>query len=297
MEQTDFNSLKRKVAALTAQRHYEKAIGILESLVKKDPENPDIYLFLGDVSQNVNATDAIVYYKKGLDIQPKNPYLNTGLGFLYFSLKDFTNAERYLVALWVEDPTNCRLLTALGKIYKSWKQYEKAMKYFHICELLDPDNSFAVYGLADTYRGLGKHETALKYWLKFHSIEPNNKVAVTRIGDCYSTLNDKENALIFYRKALDIGYDFYASIGMAKIYLSKNNVEKAREIFEGISGSEQKNSRYFFEYIRFCLESGMKEKALELHGTATHLFPGNTYIESLDSKMPGAVSQRLPARN
>ncbi len=254
-------------------------------MVDQEPDNPEIYSLLGDVLQNVNKADAIAYYKKGLNIHPKNAYLNTGLGFLYFNGKDFTNAEKYLVNIWVEDPTNIRLLTALGKIYKAWKQYEKAMKFYRICELLEPHNSFVLYGLADTYRGMGSSNHALKYWLKFHNLEPRNKVALTRIGDCYTKLNDKENALSFYLKALAIDYDFFAYIGAAKIYFLKNNTEKALEIYEKISTIEHKNSRYFFEYISFCLESGMKEKAFELLNKASNLFPGNMYIESLNSKI------------
>jgi tetratricopeptide (TPR) repeat protein len=287
----DFNALKHQVDELTAQRQYEKALAILTSLVAKDPKNPDIYLLLGDVAQNESASDAIEYYRKGLEIQPQNPYLRTGLGFLYFNRKDFVNAEQCLLALWVEDPTNIRLLTALGKIYKSWKHYEKAIKYFHICELLDPGNSFAVYGIADTYRGMGRSGDALGYWLKFHALEPGNKVAVTRIGDCYLKLSDRDNALRFYRKALAIGYDFFASIGMAKLCLLEKNIVKGCDIFEEISVRERHNSRYFVEYVNFFLQAGMKEKALELFHRASRLFPGNMYIESLGSKMAEGSSQ------
>jgi len=283
MEQGDFSRLKLEVDEFVAHRYYEKAISVIESLVDDNHKNSDIYSILGDISQNINKTDAITYYQKGLALYPKNPRLNIGLGFLYFNSKDFVNAEKYLVNIWVEDPTNIRLLTALGKIYKSWKQYEKAMKYYRICELLDPQNSFAIYGLADTYRGMENNDNALRYWPKFHSLEPCNKVAITRIGDCYSKLNDKENALNFYLKAIGIDYDFFAYIGAAKVYFSKNDTEKALELFEKISVREQKNSRYFYEYINFCLESGMKEKAFELHHRASNLFPGNGYIESLNS--------------
>ncbi len=284
MEHSDCNRLKVEADKLVAQKQYKKALSLLESMIGKCPENAETYALLGDISQNVNQKDAIAYYKKGLDLFPKDAHLNIGIGFLYFNSKDFINAEKYLSNIWVEDPTNIRLLTALGKIYKSWKQYQKAMKYYRICELLDPNNPYAIYGLADTCRGMGDNEKALEYWLKFYNIEPQDKVAITRIGDCYAQLNDKKNALIFYNKALDIDYDFFAHIGTARIYLSTNNFDKAKEIFEKISIIEQKNSRYFFEHINFCLESGLRDEAFALHRRASSLFPGNTWIESLNSK-------------
>lgn len=284
MKQIDYNKLKLEIDKLLAQRQYKKAISMLESNFGRDHDNHEVYGLLGDISQNLNKNEAIAYYKKGLAIDPKNAHLNIGIGFLYFNSKDFINAEKYFLNIWVEDPINIRLLTALGKIYKSWKQYQKAMKYYRICELLEPNNPFAIYGLADTYRGMGSYDKALEYWLKFHNIEPINKVAITRIGDCYAKLNDQENALFFYNKALGIDYDFFAYIGAAKIYLSKNNIEKATEIFDKISIIEQENSRYFFEHINFLLESGLKDEAYELHRKASCLFPSNAFIESLNAR-------------
>jgi tetratricopeptide (TPR) repeat protein len=284
IKHSDGSRLILEVNQLVAQRQYKRALSVLESLIDRDPENPELYALLGDVSQNLDKNEAIAYYKRGLAIDPKNAHLNIGIGFLYFNGKHFINAEKHLLNIWIEDPTNIRLLTALGKIYKSWKQYQKAMKYYHICELLDPANPFAIYGLADTYRGMGRNDKALEYWLKFHDLEPHNKVAITRIGDCYAKLNDKENALLFYQKALDIDYDFFACLGVARIHLATKKTEEAEEIFEKISLLEQHNSRYFFEHICFYLEAGMSDKALELHRKASSLFPGNGFIESLNAK-------------
>lgn len=285
MEQKLIDKIKISSDALIGQKKYSEAIVLLKSLLEKLPHNPAAYLFLGDAYQHIDKNEAISYYKKGLKIDGKNPYLNTALGFYYYNHKDFINAERYLSNIWLEDPTNIRLLTALGKIYKSWKQYEKAKKYYIICELLEPSNSFAIYGLADTYRGIGNHEMALKYWLKFHLLEPLNKVALTRIGDCYFNLGDKQNSLLFYTKALAIGYDFFACIGTAKVHNILGNAAKGLEIFEKIGKTEENNSRYYYEFINFCLNAGLKEKAFDLHSKANALFPGNNFIESLNTKI------------
>lgn len=280
--------IKRKIDELVGLHKYSEALKLLEPIIAEEPDNVMIYSMLGDISQHVDKTEAIVYYRNGLEREPKNPYLNTALGFLYFNLKDFVNAEKHFIESWIEDPTNIKLLTALGKIYKSWKHYEKAIKYYRICELLDPLNPFAIYGIADAYRGLGNNSTALQYWLKFHMIEPNNKVAITRIGDCFLNLNDLENALAYYQKALTIGYDYFAYIGTAKVHLARKNTEDALEIFEKISDREQGSSRYFYEFICVCLEAGMKEKAKHLHDKATKCFPGNAYIEILSPKISKA---------
>lgn len=262
-----------------------QAYQILKQYISDNAASKEIYLTIGQIAKDINTSEAIHYYKEGITLCPDDNKLNIALGFLYFNNKEYHRAEKYLLKIWVEDPTNTRILTTLGKIYKSFKQFEKAMKYFKLCELLEPDNSFALYGIADTYRGIGDNKTALKYWLKFNKIEPNNKLAITRIGDCYARLNEKENALQFYRKALEIGYDFFAHLGLAKIHLLKNDRQKAVEIFEKIFQAEQKNSRFFYEYISLCLSIGLNNKALELYNMACNLFPGNTHLKSLASRL------------
>ncbi len=195
-----------QVNALMRENEKYNAYDLLKEYIANNVSSSEIYLKIGGIAQELKLSKAILHYKEGLAIYPDDQNLNMALGILYFNNKKFADAEKYLLKLWIEDPTNAILLTMLGKIYKSFKRFEKAMKYFKLCELLEPDNSFALYGIADTYRGIGDNKNALRYWLKFNEIEPNNRLAITRIGDCYARLNEKENALQFYRRALEIDY-------------------------------------------------------------------------------------------
>lgn len=282
MEKNDFNRIKHATDTLIGQRQYAEAARQLEQELANNPKGPELYFLLGEVWQHIDVNEAIGYYQQGLACDAKNVFINISLGFLYFNRKEYGKAEKYLRTIWIEDPTNIRLLTALGKIYKAWKQYEKATKYFLIGELIEPNNSFALYGLADTYRGMGDYSNALKYWLKFHKLEPRNKVALTRIGDCYARLGDWGKGLDFYRAALDIGYDFYASVGSAKIYATHQQPAKAMELLEQMAETEQKNSRYFYEFIRICQQCGEQQRAVQLLQQAQTIFPDNAFLQSLN---------------
>jgi len=284
MENVDIFIIE-KINELIQNNKKKQAYEMLKKYIDENVATKEVYLKIGEIAQGLDILEAIHYYKEGVALYPDDNKLNIALGFLYFNNKEYYRAEKYLLKIWVEDPTNTRLLTTLGKIYKSFKQFEKAMKYFKLCELLEPANSFALYGIADTYRGIGDNNNALQYWLKFNAIEPNNKLAITRIGDCYARLNEKENALLFYRRALEIDYDFFAHLGLAKIHLSNNEPKKALEILERIFQIEQKNSRYYCEYIDLCLAIGLKNKALELYNMACNRFPDNAHLKSLASKL------------
>lgn len=280
----DFDRLKASIDRCVSQHDYKKAKQTLEVAMMEHPNHVSLYALLGDVLQNVSKEEALAAYYHGLAIDPDNSYLHIAIGYVFFNRKEFERAERFFQKAWVDDPTNVRLLTVLGKIYKSQKKYEKAIKYYRICELVDPGNSFALYGLADAFRGIGNNEQALKCWLKFHGLEPTNKVAITRIGDCYMNLADIESALSYYQKALAVGYDFYAHLGIARAYFYQGRVDLAIETLERIAGRENTNSRYYYEYARICLDAGREESAKAIFKRAEKMLPGNTYLQSLKSK-------------
>ena len=91
MDRSEFTVFKRKIDELVGKNKYSEAITLLERIVADDPDNVMIYSMLGDISQHVDRKDAIVYYRRGLEREPKNPYFNTALGFLYFNLNRFVD--------------------------------------------------------------------------------------------------------------------------------------------------------------------------------------------------------------
>jgi tetratricopeptide (TPR) repeat protein len=82
---------------------------------------------------------------------------------------------------------------------------------------------------------------AMKYGMK-------PRIALTRIGDAYFGLKDYEQAETHYKKALALGYDKYAYLGMAKIHAEKNQRDKASKIFEMLFDKMPGDLRVAAEY-------------------------------------------------
>jgi len=268
MESGRFIGLGVEVHSLLNSGDFDRALRLVEDGINENPGDIYLYTLLAEVSEKVGIDKAIAAYQRGLAHHPDNRHLNLGAGFLYYRSKDFKNAEKHLLSAWIEDPTNVRLLTVLGKIFNSYRQFEKAIKYFEIAALIEPDNTYAIYGLANSYRGVRDNDTALKYWLKFHELEPHNKIAITRIGDCYAVMGNSEQALSYYTKALEIGYDFYALVGAARVYTKMKQYDKALEVYQSMAAKEKKNYRYHNELIAFWEAAGDQERANKLrnHG-------------------------------
>ena len=87
------------VAAVKAG-HYDQAIPLLQKVVAASPQNPDALNWLGFSYRKTGATgQALVYYQKALDLQPKHLGANEYMGELYLELKDLPKAEERLAVL------------------------------------------------------------------------------------------------------------------------------------------------------------------------------------------------------
>ena len=108
------------------------------------------------------------------------------------------------------------------------------------------------------------HEESLHVWKELLELSPNNKVIMTRLADSYRNLEDYDEAEIYYRTALGIGYDYYATLGLVFIYKARNNYEEAIKILEDIFYKEPYNSRTLYELVMCYKEVGDSEKALDI---------------------------------
>ena len=107
--------------------------------------------------------------------------------------------------------------------------------------------------------------------MRFHELEPRNKIAITRIGDCYLVMDDLERALHYYNKALDIGYDFYALVGSARVYTKLKEYANALEIYQRMADREKGNYRYYQELIAYWEAVGDDERAAQVRALASSL--------------------------
>ncbi|MCR4420860.1 MAG: tetratricopeptide repeat protein [Spirochaetales bacterium] len=278
MDTNQFYSITTEIDNLVKNNRLSDAIKLAEEELAKNQDNPVIYSILGELYESIDFNRSIEAYKKGLSLFPENSYLLIGLGFVYYNKNHFSEALQYFKLAWFNDPMNIRLITAIGNIHRNLKDYFKAEKFYKLATTLEKENVFALFGLADCYRGLNLHSKALEIWLQLAQIEPENKIFLTRIGDAYRMLKEYDKALSFYDRAINIEYDFYAYLGKALTYEQMGNIQKSVETFNILESREKDNSRFYYEYIKFCLRNSMKDKAKSLYTFATKNFPDNRYI-------------------
>lgn len=103
--------------------------------------------------------EAIVAYRKALEINPRNNESMFGLGNAYFLSKDYTQAVQVYEQLVRANPKEGRAWYNLGEAYFNLKNYPKAINCFE-CLPLSQRPPYAFIRMAECYKLLGKKPMA-----------------------------------------------------------------------------------------------------------------------------------------
>jgi len=247
--------------------HFDLAIDIWEKYLTFDSENVTVLTRLADAYRKISDFPrSKELYLKVLEIDKDHSYALIGLGHLNYDFRKYESALRY----WsrheerVGEAVDIRMLTSIGNCYRKLKSFEDGLPYFDKALTMQDDNFYALFGMADCYRGLRQPEKALEYWKRILSRDPTNRVILTRAGDAYKNQGEHEEAMNYYQKALEVGYDIYAVLGMALIKKSEGKYSEALEKLTEIIEREPTNNRPYVEAANCLVRLGKTEEAITL---------------------------------
>jgi len=97
---SEANADYQRAQTAIAGADYKTAADLLQKVLTRQPENPDVLNLMGFSERKMGeASTALMYYKKALDLQPTHIGANEYLGELYLELKEPDLAEQRLVVL------------------------------------------------------------------------------------------------------------------------------------------------------------------------------------------------------
>jgi tetratricopeptide (TPR) repeat protein len=230
-------------------REVGKALEIWLYYLLLRPHDYKVMTRVGDGFRKKEDFDkAKKYYFMALKERPDDPYALIGLGDIY--LKEGNN-EAALDFFEKLSGDSVVALTSAAAIYRKQRKFEKALRYYQRILEINPQDSYAWHGKADCLRGMKDYESAIKAWNLAMKRGMNPRIALTRIGDAYVSLKDFEQAETYYTKALTLGYDKYAYLGMARIHARKNKIDKVKEIFSSLIENLPNDLRVAAEFKGF----------------------------------------------
>jgi tetratricopeptide (TPR) repeat protein len=208
------------LAVWTYQRNrvWESPLTLWTDVVKKSPNKERPHSNLGLVLANQGKLDeAIVHYKKALQLNPKYPETHNNLGAAFAKQGKTDEAiEQYHNALqiksdFVEVISNLGLeLKKQGKTNEAIEQYQKALQ-------VDPNFVKAYNNLGDTLADnnlgsvlvkIGKTDEAIEHYQKALHIEPDFAEAHNNLGVVLNEQGKTDQAIEHYQKALQIKPDY-----------------------------------------------------------------------------------------
>lgn len=191
---------------------YQKAIAEYKKI---NPPTADSYTGIAAAYQSLsNNSEAINYYKKAMELAPKNDELPFYIASIYANSNDFVNAKQYLEIVLSKNPLNRQakelqkyindketegLLTQAVGLYDSQK-YSEAITMFGKILQVNPANATVYYYRAMAYDALNDFNKAISDYKSVLKYAPEMAIAYYSLGVDYDSIKNYQSAKENYKK-------------------------------------------------------------------------------------------------
>ena len=238
------------------------ARGFLESIVKLDSTNFNVYKQLAGLYNNEVDSQKVVYLLKANGINPTEADVALDLANAYRKLKNYEPAYQILTKAINADTghlilqqaklpiaiqlkkykevvtTGEKLLTGgvdgnvlkdVGMAYFYLKNYEKAIHNFKMMEVIAAQNESSLYYTSLCYRNLNNYKLATEYAKKTikEGISPYTPNYYLLLGGIYEINNQISSAVEAYKKGLTFGSNGSIYYRLGILYDTKLNQKKS----------------------------------------------------------------------
>jgi tetratricopeptide (TPR) repeat protein len=139
----DVDAVAQLALVYDAMKRFEDSDALYEEALRLDPAN---HLVLNNYAyslaeRDVNLERALEMSQKAVDVQPENAsYLDT-IGWIYFRLARYAEAEKYIKQAISKGEANAVVYEHLGDIYYRMNQKDLAIEHWNMALKLDENNS------------------------------------------------------------------------------------------------------------------------------------------------------------
>jgi tetratricopeptide (TPR) repeat protein len=158
-------SLRNTILATTAETPEARAA--LEELVQKDPKNAAILARLGALYRVDNPARSLEYYRRAVEVDPRNVDFATGYGSALVQARRFVDAGALLKQVIANAPDNYTAHANLATALYEAKNYPEAIEEYNWLLKAKPDLYVAYFFIATAYDYTGQYPAALAAYESF----------------------------------------------------------------------------------------------------------------------------------
>jgi tetratricopeptide (TPR) repeat protein len=224
------NNILANATELYKKKKYNEAI---EQYKKITPETLETVIGIAESYREMSDTDnAIIYYKKALDIKPVDSDIAYYIAVLYGEKQDFDSAKIYLNKALTFNKNNTQAAEFLSSIIESERSnllaqaisdyeannYDDSLKKFNELISRDPKNSYAFYYRGMIFDSQNKNQDAINDFKKAYELNKEFKICNYLIAADYDTLKNYKNAFDYYNLYAnsDVNDDEYKQYAKAR---------------------------------------------------------------------------------
>jgi tetratricopeptide (TPR) repeat protein len=114
------------------QKEWEEVESIFKSILENHPQHSGVLNYLGYMlaDRGIRLVEALDYIMKAVEIEPHNGAYLDSLGWVYFRLERYDQAEFNLLEASQLVDSDATIFDHLGDLYSVLGQYEKAQEYY-----------------------------------------------------------------------------------------------------------------------------------------------------------------------
>lgn len=249
--------------------NFSEALNTFNSLKEQDPQNADIYYYIGEVYYVLEQyPEAESAYKQGLKVNLNSTLPNIGMGKLQIDKAFVAEAEKYFnTALRNagKDKANVNGLIGDAHLYNQRPNSVKAIEFLTIARDLDPKVAKFWSHLGDAYRLNGEMGKAMSSYEVAVEKDNKNVKAYHSMARIWTGSKREDLAITNLEQAISLDPDFAPAYkDLYELYIRTKQFEKVVPILEkyvSLTGDDVESKVRLVKFL--CFQAKDYAKAIE----------------------------------
>jgi tetratricopeptide (TPR) repeat protein len=237
-----------KAQVLVEDERPTQAAKELSAFLKRVPESALVWYYLGRAEQRQNHfKEAVLAYRKSMDLRPSFTQAGLALGYLYEEQKMNAQALRVYRGLY-DESEDAAAANRLATIYLKEEKYVEAVPYLEALESADPDDMNVRVKLGLVHMELKNYDRAISIFQGILAKNPESDRIHYYLGSLFEETG-KMSAAIEHLKKIAPDSKLFADAALHVAYLLKQDKkgdEARTHIEESIAKSPRVANFYMF---------------------------------------------------
>lgn len=299
--ESDSNYYKESISKLAliyeTQQNIPKAIKYFLALQKTYPVNPIYLRKLGSLYlQGREQSEAMLYYKKALHINPRDVLAIQGLTEMYINLDDWDKADSLVDTGIQADSMHVGLQLIKARIKYRLKDYASTAQILNQLTRQTELNNYFNKLLGFSWMQVDSFDKAVFHLQKSLLDESDKEYALYYLALAYEKKKEYDKSEWYFQEAIKAGIsDNLAQYhrGLARIYSSNNEFIKAIQSYQNSLDFDYNVETYFYQGN--LAEQCFKDKTKAIHYYQKYLKskPTNTEFISIAKQRVKALKESI----